>query len=227
MKKLIILSLTLLLTISYVISGLSLAFFTDHKFVGSTVFVMGSLSLTSVNTFSALDDPYSYVKQASWTVQNTGSMDLILRVNVNCVWDVADVEVAEVEVFTEDALEVEADLVVETDFVAEVDFDVEADLEFEAEASTEIVTEVVTEPEAEVAAEVAAEIVAVPAYVVTLPAELWEQDANGWYVYRKPVAPNETIRVNAEILVIDKVWQGDLELYFEAEANGVDSGGGL
>ena len=86
MKRLILLCITLLLTVSFVISGVTLAFFSDQESVGSSVFEMGSLSLTSVNTYSALDDPHIYVKNPSWTVQNTGTMNVNLRVKVVCEW---------------------------------------------------------------------------------------------------------------------------------------------
>ena len=176
MKRLILLCLTLLLTVSFVISGVTLAFFSDQEFVGSSVFEMGSLSLTSVNTYSDLDDPHTYVKSPSWTVQNTGTMNLNLRVKVMCGW----AQIIAVEVENEKL----------DDYVEQ--------------------NEVVHET---------------PSYVISLTNDLWTPEGNGWYVYQYPILPNEIIQVDAKITVIDPEWEGALEVYFEAEAQEVSSGG--
>lgn len=219
MKKLILLSLTLLLTMFFVISGFTLAFFSDQETVGSTVFEMGSLSLTSVNTYSAADDPYAYVKYPSWTVQNTGSMNLMLKVKVQCAWAP--------RVLTEVEREVSTDASTEASSETDVEIMSESSSEVSSEPSSEI--ESVTETETESISELerVVEVKQQPSYIVTLSEDLWYQDENGWYVYRNPVFPNEMIQVDAEITVIDPDWQGALELFFEAEASEATFGGDL
>lgn len=252
MKKLILLSLTLLLTASFVISGVTLAFFSDQESVGSSVFEMGRLSLTSVNTYPANEDPYTYVKNPSWTVQNTGTMNLNLRVKVVCQWaQTIKVETAS-EASSEAADEVTSERTNEATSETAVEETSEASSEAISETSSETSSEASSEASSEVAnvlliendmqitnetemptgteltteTQVVSKVKEVPTYVIKLTSDLWVQDGYGWYIYRYPVLPNESIQVDAEILVIDPEWEGALELYFEAEAQDVSSGGG-
>lgn len=208
MKKLIVLSLTLLMTISFVISGVTLAFFSDQESVGSSVFEMGQLSLTSVNIYSALDDPFTYEKNPSWMVQNTGTMRLTLRVKVVCEWAQAAEAEAVIEVANEVASEHEgtSEILQNGDNVLLIDDVID------------------NEKQSLVESEMGGG--ELPTFVVTFTSDLWTQDEEGWFVYRDPILPNETIEVNAEVLVMDPEWEGDLALYFEAEAQEVSSGGG-
>lgn len=242
MKKLILLSMTLLLTAGFVISGVTLAFFSDQESVGSSVFEMGRLSLTSVNTYPADGDPYTYVKNPSWAVQNTGTMNLNLRVKVVCQWaQLIRVETpseASSEATSESASEASSEAMIEVSSEVTSETSSETSREVAADAPTESIREVETviliendmqitnETELVTETQAISKVKEVPSYVISLTSDLWIQDGNGWYVYRYPVLPNETIQVEAEILVIDPEWEGALELYFEAEAQNVSSGGG-
>ena len=86
MKKLILMCLMLMTTIGFVLSGMTLALFHDQESVGTAIFTTGTVSMTSINTFSAQDDLSSNVKYPSWIVQNTGSNGLKLRVKILCEW---------------------------------------------------------------------------------------------------------------------------------------------
>lgn len=205
MKKLILLCLTLILTISFVISGVTLAFFTDQESVSHSVFKMGRLSLTSVNTFSAFDDdPFTFEKYPSWTVQNTGTLNLNLRVRVVCEW-AQNIE-------NVDANEGNHEIIREV-------------MSEEVNETSSAVVKVIILNEEELIEKNSIDVNDVPLYVVSLNDERWTQDGDGWYIYRYPILPNEKIQVDAKIVVLDPVWQGSLKVNFEAEAQDILSRG--
>lgn len=153
MKKLLLMSLILFMTIGFVISGITLAFFRDQDSVGNAMFTTGSISLTSINTFSAQDDPYSFFKYPSWIVQNTGSNDLVLRVKISCEWQ-----------------------------------------DITSESSP-------------------------PIHTVSMLGNSWTLEETGWYLFEKPISPREVLQIDAEIMNYDSFWEGNLNVFFEAEAS--------
>lgn len=88
MKKLIILGLSLITSICLVISGMTLAFYTDSSVPGEALFTMSNLSMTSVvahaDAVRVMDA--GDIMKPSWTIHNDGSVPLTLRVKVHLYW---------------------------------------------------------------------------------------------------------------------------------------------